>query len=130
MKIVKKKINFKDARGTITDIYVGEPREHCTIIFTKKGGVRGNHYHKHSQQDDYLVSGKMAVYGKKTGGKIVKKILRPSELVTWEKGEVHEFVALENSVFITFVNGPRGGDSFEKDTYRVETPLHLEAKKK
>jgi hypothetical protein len=64
MKVEKKQINFEDARGTITDIFVHVPIEHTTIISTKAGGIRGNHYHKVSVQHDYLVSGKFEVYGK------------------------------------------------------------------
>ena len=48
----------------------------------------------------------------------------PGDLVVWEPNEAHEFVALEDVIFITFVDGVRGGDDYEKDTYRLETPLH------
>ncbi|MEK7628418.1 MAG: hypothetical protein AAB421_03290 [Patescibacteria group bacterium] len=127
MKKIQKKTSFKDARGTITDIFVGEAHEHCTLIFTKKGGVRGNHYHALSRQYDFLVSGKFQVYSRKKGEKKVTKTLwKPHELVSWDAGEAHEFIALEDSVWITFVDGVRGGDDFEKDTYRLETPLHSE----
>lgn len=127
MKITHLPINFTDARGTISDIFVGEPHEHCTIITTKKGGVRGNHYHKRSRQHDFLVSGSMEIYGKVVGGQeVIKAVLKPNDLVVWEPNEAHEFVMLEDTVFITFVDGPRAGEDFEKDTYRLETPLHLE----
>jgi len=129
MKLEKKPINFEDERGTITDIFVHEPIEHTTIITTKKGGVRGNHYHKVSVQHDYLVSGKFQVYYKMMDDGEIKTVeWNPGEFITWEKSEAHEFVALEDSTFITFVNGVRGGDDFEKDTYRLETPLHFSLK--
>ena len=128
MKLEKKKVDFKDARGTITDVFVHQPMEHCTVITTKAGGVRGNHYHKLSEQSDFLISGKFEVYAQKVGKKEIKKFIwNPYELVTWEKNEAHEFVALEDSIWITFVNGVRGGEDFEKDTYRLETPLHVVA---
>ena len=128
MRLEKKQINFEDERGSITDIFVHEPMDHCTVIITKKGGVRGNHYHKLSSQHDFLVSGKFEVYFQKLGEKEIKKILwSPYELVTWEPNEAHEFIALEDSVWVTFVNGVRGGEDFEKDTYRLETPLHVNA---
>ncbi len=118
-------VNFEDARGAIRDIFVGESKEHITIISTKKGGVRGNHYHKVSQQSDYLVSGTMRVLGQKVGESVLSDIIwSPGEVIDWDTNEVHEFIALEDSVFITFVNGVRGGDNFEKDTFRVDTPLH------
>ena len=126
MKLEHKNINFEDARGTITDIFVKEPKEHCTIIFTKKGGIRGNHYHKLSRQHDFIVSGKMEAYGQVVGeSAITKTILGSNDLVVWEPNEAHEFVALEDTIFITFVDGLRGGDEYEKDTYRLEVPLHI-----
>ncbi len=125
MKIEHKKINFEDARGTIRDIFVAEPKEHCTIITTTKGGVRGNHYHKLSRQHDYVVSGRMKIYGQKVGEKeIIQAEIGPGYLVIWEPNEAHEFVALDDVTFITFVDGVRGGDDFEKDTFRLEVPLH------
>lgn len=130
MQIIHKPINFQDDRGTITDIFVKEPKEHCTIIFTKKGGVRGNHFHKVSRQHDFVTSGSMDVYGKNMEtGEITKATIVQNDLIIWEPGEAHEFVMLEDSTFITFVDGVRGGDDFEKDTFRLETPLHIEAQK-
>lgn len=128
MKIVHKPINFEDARGTIRDIFVAEPKEHCTIITTTKGGVRGNHYHKFSRQHDFVVSGRMKVYGQNVGEtEVVQAEIGPGDLVVWEPNEAHEFVALEDSTFITFVDGVRGGDEYEKDTFRLEVPLHTQA---
>ena len=126
MKLEHKKINFEDARGTIIDIFANEPKEHATIILTKKGGVRGNHYHKVSQQHDFIVSGSMEAYGQLNvdGGEITKTIGSANDYLVWEPGEAHEYVALEDTIFITFVNGVRGGEDFEKDTYRLATALH------
>ncbi len=125
MKIEHRDINFEDGRGAITDVFVGTPKEHCTLITTKKGGVRGNHYHTFSQQSDFVVSGSFKIYSQKVGeNKVEEATIGANDFVTWDTNEVHEFIALEDSVFITFVNGPRGGDDFETDTFRVPTPLH------
>jgi len=125
MKKLHKKINFEDERGSIRDIFVNEPKEYCTIIFTKKGGVRGNHYHQSTTQYDYLVSGKMEIYGQKVGeDKIERDEWIPGDYIVWDPNEAHEFVALEDSIFITFGVGVRSGDDYEKDTFRLEKPLH------
>lgn len=130
MKLEHKEVNFEDARGSITDIFVKNPKDHCTIIFTKKGGIRGNHYHKHSRQHDFIVSGSFESYGQVVGeAKVEKIILKPYDLVTWEPNEAHEFVALEDTVFLTFIDGPRGGEEYEGDTYRLDVPLHEQYKK-
>lgn len=125
MKHEIKKINFEDARGKITDVFENAPKEHCVVITTAKGCVRGNHYHKESLQYDFIISGKIKVFGRKAGSdKIESLVVGPHSWLEWEKGEAHEFVALEDSMFITFVNGPRGGDKFESDTFRLQKPLH------
>ena len=125
MKITHLPVNFRDDRGTILDIFVGESHEHCTIITTKKGGVRGNHYHKLSRQQDFLVSGSMEIYSKEMpDGRVSRTVFEANDLVAWEPNEAHEFVAIEDSIFLTFVNGLRGGKDFEQDTIRLDTPLH------
>lgn len=125
MKVENKKINFEDARGSITDIFTSEPREHCTIIMSKKGSVRGNHYHKFTHQSDFMVSGKMIIFSRKKDSSVIEEtIVGPYDFVTYELEECHEFIALEDLVFVTFHNGPRGGDDYESDTFRLPTPLH------
>jgi dTDP-4-dehydrorhamnose 3,5-epimerase-like enzyme len=121
-----KKPNFTDDRGTIMDIFVNRPFEHCVIVRSRKGSVRGNHYHKLSFQCDFMVSGKMAVFSRKEGSDVIEeRVVGPNEWVEWEKSEVHEFIALDDDVaFVTFVNGPRGGDNYESDTFRLPVPLH------
>ena len=123
MKVKHLKVDFEDARGTIMDILVDTPKDHATIIFTKKGGVRGNHYHKDSEQSDFVVSGKLKLLTQKPGQPVVETIAGPNTLVQMEREEAHTFVALEDSVFITFVKGPRGGTDYESDTFRLTTPL-------
>lgn len=130
MKVEKRNPAFEDARGAIVDIFVGKPKEHITIITTEKDGVRGNHYHKLSQQSDYLVEGSFDVYYQRVGEEAIGHVVwNKGEVIEWEPNEAHEFIAREHSTFITFINGPRGGEGFEKDTYRLETPLHEQFKK-
>ena len=131
MKREKRRVDFKDARGTIMDIFVDEPYQHCVIVKSKKGSVRGNHFHKKSQQTDFMLSGTMRAYSRKQGSnKIETYVVKPNDVTHWDKGEVHEFIALEDCAFLSFVNGPRGGDNYESDTYRLMTPLHIQLKKK
>lgn len=130
MKRQKRKVNFRDRRGTITDIFVSQPYEHCVIIYSGKGAVRGSHYHKRSQQSDFMLFGKMTAYSRKQGSKKIKKFtLSQNDFATWDKGEAHEFIALEKCAFLSFVNGPRGGKNYETDTYRLKIPLHQQLEK-
>lgn len=124
MKITHKEINFGDDRGTITDIFVQNPQDHATIIFSKKGAVRGNHYHKETVQSDFVVSGKLKVLTQKVGeSEVIATEVGPNDFISHEVSEAHTYVALEDSIFISFNAGPRGGENYEKDTFRLETPL-------
>ena len=60
--IKKKKINQRDSRGYILDIFVQEPKDHCTIVTFKKNAVRGNHFHKKSTQYSFILEGKLNMY--------------------------------------------------------------------
>lgn len=124
MKIEHKNINFEDNRGTISDIFVNSPKDHATIIFSKKGAVRGNHYHKHSTQYIFVISGKMTILTQKLGKKTVKKsVLRPYDLMVHEPNEIHTLIADKDTIFLAFVDGLRGGENYEKDTYRIDKSL-------
>jgi dTDP-4-dehydrorhamnose 3,5-epimerase-like enzyme len=128
MQMDHKRVNFEDDRGTITDIFVNEPKQHCTIIVTYKGAVRGNHYHKQSRQHDFIISGKLEVFSRRMGeAKIERVIVGPHDFLTWDPNVAHEFIALEDSTMMTFVDGVRGGHDYEKDTFRLSTPLHEQA---
>ena len=71
-----------------------------------------------------VIIGVMEAYSRKDGESVVKTILVPNDLAIWEPSEAHEFIALEDTIFITFIDGLRGGEDFEKDTVRLDTPLH------
>ena len=42
----KLKVNFKDKRGSITDIFYKKNIRHVAIIKSKTGVKRGDHFHK------------------------------------------------------------------------------------
>ena len=46
MNLKKIDTSFHDDRGEIVDILVNERIEFVTMITSKAGSVRGNHYHK------------------------------------------------------------------------------------
>ena len=124
MKIEHKKINFEDKRGTITDIFTNAPKDHATIIFSKKGAVRGNHYHKKSTQYTFVVSGRLTMLTQKVGQKkVYRHILKPNDLMKHDPLESHTLIADKDTIFIAFVDGIRGGKKYEKDTFRLENRL-------
>ena len=50
MKIIKLKNNFKDKRGSITDIFYNKKFKHVSLIMSKKNVIRGNNYFKKNIQ--------------------------------------------------------------------------------
>ena len=123
MKKTKKAINFKDSRGFIQDIYIGGDFQHATYIFMKKGGIRGNHFHKKTVQYMFVMEGKLAYYHSKDGKKAAKVVLNPGDFIETPIGECHAVKPLKNTKVLVLARGPRGGDGYEDDTYRLDHSL-------
>ena len=123
MLLVEPKTNFVDDRGLIKDILVKEPVDAITVIESKAGVVRGNHYHKETVQWVYLHSGKIKSLTQNKGEKVLATILNPGHLLRTDVNESHALEALEDSIFYVLTCGPRSGRDYESDTFRLETPL-------
>lgn len=123
MKIVNKKASFEDARGQITDILENEIIENVTIISSKRGAIRGNHYHKKTVQYGFVLKGSLKLLTQMPGKKIETVLIGPGDLVFTPPMERHALVALEDSELLVLTRGPRGGENYEKDTYRLAESL-------
>lgn len=108
---------FMDDRGTIEDLLV-EPIDSVTRIFTKRGAVRGNHYHLQTTQWTYVLTGCLKVVGA-----YEKRTLGPGDLYKDEPGTPHAWKAVMDTDCLVFTRGPRSGDQYESDTYRLDEPL-------
>ena len=100
MKVIHKKSVFEDARGQIIDILENEPIEYVTIISSKKGMVRGNHYHKESVQYTYVLKGSLKIVSQMPGQEVETTIIKPGDLVFTPPLERHTLVAQEDSEFL------------------------------
>lgn len=113
----------KDDRGDITDIIYNEKFTHMTIINSVPGALRGNHYHKESEQWILVTKGSM-VYDYRdnpedtSGTKSVEVF--EGDLVYTPPMEVHALrIGKVGCQFITFGRGKRAGKDYESDTFRV-----------
>jgi len=113
---------FQDARGIITDILQHTPVDSVTIITSVKGSVRANHYHSKSIQYSYVLSGQMMAYTQLPDGPVEAQHLVKGDMLESPPLERHALHALEDSVLLIITRGPRGGQSYEEDTFRV-SPL-------
>ena len=127
MKIKKIKTAFSDDRGTISDIFYKVDINHVAVIKTLNKGriIRGNHYHKLTTQHIYMTKGSLRYWYKKYGEDVPVKVIDVPEgyMVSTEPYEVHALEHLEESEFIVFSTGLRGGMDYESDTFRDEVIL-------
>jgi quercetin dioxygenase-like cupin family protein len=115
MKIVHPGVSFVDERGAITDILAHKNFQHATIIISDKGARRGNHYHKLTTQYIFMLHGLMYYWYDK--GESV--MVCPGDLVITPPNEIHALSMVTDNEFLVLCDGPRGGEDYESDTYRV-----------
>ena len=60
LKVLKPDFHFEDERGTI-DQLIHDGYRQINVITSKKGVVRGGHYHKQNDEAFYVVSGGLDV---------------------------------------------------------------------
>jgi quercetin dioxygenase-like cupin family protein len=113
----------RDQRGEITDLLANENVNYVTLITSVKGAVRGHHYHKETTQWVYVLDGRLKVLSQMPDSPTETAILERGDLVVNLPLERHALVALEDSAFLVFTRGPRGGENYETDTYRLAEPL-------
>ena len=102
--------NFVDNRGVISNYYLPDYVNMLGYIESKKGTVRGNHYHPQQTQKCLLISGSYVSITKDLSDKhsvIETRLLKPGDLSTIPPYVAHTMIFLEDSVFINLVNGER-----------------------
>ena len=132
MKLKKLKINFKDKRGSISDIFYNTNIQHVAIIKSKPYALRGDHFHKKTTQWMLMTKGSMEYWYKKinTKTKPKMKILKVGDLVETPPNEMHALkIRKDGNEFIVFTIGKRGGKDYESDTYRFYPSLINSTKK-
>ena len=123
MKVEKIKPAFADSRGEITDILAQNVVHYVTMIKSKKGAVRANHYHKETFQWVYMLEGHMRVVARMPGDEPSEVVLGPGDLIVNVPLEHHAFESLDDSSMLVLTQGPRGGENYENDTFRLDVPL-------
>ncbi|MBK23385.1 MAG: hypothetical protein CME70_05205 [Halobacteriovorax sp.] len=123
MKYTKIENNFEDDRGIIRDILSHEPIDAVTIITSKEGAVRANHYHKETYQWTYVMKGKINYVSQFKDEEVKTTVLNEGDLVVSEPFESHALQAVVDSELMILTRGPRGGKEYESDTFRLDKPL-------
>ena len=122
MELRTLKIDFKDERGSISDIFYDKDINHVANIKTYKNCIRGNHYHKKTTQHIFVYKGFLEYWYKDLNSSEDPKkiIVSENQIVTTPPLEIHALKITDINYFIVFATGQRGGKDYESDTFRVE----------
>lgn len=126
MEIVHPAVAFEDHRGRIIDVMEAIDFNYATVITSRKGVTRGNHYHQKTIQWVYVLHGRMLVHSRLPDGQLQRAVLEVGDLIKNPPFEQHALTALEDSEFLVLTAGLRGGKDYEQDTYRLTNPMQDE----
>lgn len=109
-----------DERGAIQSL-VNFPMKNMSIITSKKGTVRSNHYHLTDWHYMYVMSGSFDYYYRPTNsGEAAKKVVvKQGEMIFTPPMEDHATVFLEDSTLLVMSRNPRDQEAYEADVRRV-----------
>ena len=126
MEIKRPEIAHEDERGRIIDVMEALEFNYATVITSRKGVTRGNHYHRKTTQWVYLLRGRMLAHSRMPNATQERAVLEQGDLLKNPPFEQHALTALEDSEFLVLTAGLRGGKDYEKDTYRLDKPMQDE----
>jgi dTDP-4-dehydrorhamnose 3,5-epimerase-like enzyme len=117
---------FMDERGMIQDLLRDQQIDGVTLIRSNAGAIRGNHYHQETTQWTYVLSGRMRVVQKQwPNGELQERIVKTGQMMMDSPGYAHAWQALELTEVLVMTQGPRTGDQYESDTYRLRANERL-----
>ena len=118
--LVKLDESHKDDRGYIQSL-VNFPMKNLSLISSKKGAVRSNHYHITDWHYMYVLSGSFDYYYRPTNTDDKLKIVRvvAGEMVFTPPMEDHATVFLEDCDLLAMSRNPRDQEAYEQDVRRV-----------
>lgn len=109
-----------DARGFIQSL-VNFPMKNLSLIVSKKGTVRSNHYHLTDWHYMYVLSGSFDYYYRPSETDQKPSIVRvkAGEMVFTPPMEDHATVFLEDTELLAMSRNPRDQEAYEADVKRV-----------
>lgn len=111
LQIIKVDFHFEDDRGTI-DQLIHDGYRQINVITSKKGVVRGGHYHKQNDEAFYVISGRLTVTVNEE-----TRTFSDGEFFGIEANDMHSFVFEEDTILVSmYSNGVELPDG-TKDMY-------------
>ena len=109
-----------DDRGVIQSL-VNFPMKNLSLISSKKGAVRSNHYHLTDWHYMYVLSGSFDYYFRPTNseGELQCVRVKAGEMIFTPPMEDHATVFLEDCDLLAMSRNPRDQEAYEADVRRV-----------
>lgn len=125
INVIKIKPEFIDQRGYISRIVDDDKIKFRAVLYitSRKGSIRGNHYHKSDYHYVYCLSGKFKYSEKdmhKEGSSVECVILEPGDLILSNPLIAHSMEFLEDTVFLAITTEHRQQEKYEQDTVRIK----------
>ena len=96
---------YIDERGEILGIINTNTWEESNIIFSKKGSVRGKHYHKDTLELIFLIDGEIRIKLVDLRSNVKKSVLlKKNQTLLIEKFVYHEFEIIKKSKWINLLS--------------------------
>ena len=111
---------FKDERGYLLKI-LDKGFSSCIEIFSKKGSIRANHYHKKDEHFCYILKGEILFFyrNRKKGSKLNYKIMQKGDLFFTTYDQDHMAYFLKNTHFLSYSSRKRTKIDYENDLVRL-----------
>ena len=111
---------FRDERGYLLKI-LDKGFSSCIEIFSKKGSIRANHYHKKDEHFCYVLKGEILFFyrNRKKGSKLNYKIMKKGDLFFTTYNQDHLAYFLKTTHFLSYSSRKRTKIDYEKDLVRL-----------
>ena len=118
--LVELDVPHTDDRGYIQSL-VNFPMKNISLISSKKGAVRSNHYHLTDWHYMYVLSGSFDYYYRPTNSneEIQCVQVKTGEMIFTPPMEDHATVFLEDCDLLAISRNPRDQKAYEEDVRRV-----------
>ena len=118
--LVELDTSHSDDRGVIQSL-VNFPMKNLSLISSKKGAVRSNHYHLTDWHYMYVLSGSFDYYYRPTdsGEELQCVRVKVGEMIFTPPMEDHATVFLEDCDLLAISRNPRDQEAYEEDVRRV-----------
>ncbi len=123
MNKIELDLAHSDSRGTIQDLLTGIDINAVTIVTFVPGAIRGNHYHKKTIQWNYCLEGEIRYVAQSINGTREECVLKKGDFVVTKENESHALQGITESKLLVLAKGPRAGEAYEDDTYRLSERL-------